>query len=85
MWYVEVNFANEVLPPSDFAAWVKQVSGAGPALDDAGYAALAKPSKAVASTTYSAVKPKLFEHILDETATRIDNAAASAAWCLPAL
>ena len=83
--FADMRFTVKAVPPSDFAAWVKQVSGAGPALDDAGYAALAKPSEAVPPTTYSAVKPKLFERILNDTATRIDNAAASAAWCLPAL
>src|SRR5271170_3938863 len=80
-----MRFTVKAVPASDFAAWVTQVSGAGPALGDAGYAALAKPSKAVPPTTYSAVKPKLFEHILNETVTRIDNAAAGAAWCPPAL
>jgi cytochrome o ubiquinol oxidase subunit 2 len=83
--FADMRFTVKALPPSDFAAWVKQVSGAGPALDDAGYAALAKPSEAVPPTTYSAVKPNLFERILDETAARNDNAAAGAAWCPPAL
>jgi len=55
------------------------VSGVGPALDDAGYAALAKPSTAVPPTTYSAVKPKLFERILDGTAAGNGNAATGAA------
>jgi cytochrome o ubiquinol oxidase subunit 2 len=83
--FADMRFTVKAVTPSDFAAWVKQASSTGPALDDAGYAALAKPSEAVPQATYRAVKPKLFEHILDETAARIDNAAASAAWCLPAL
>ena len=44
-----------------------QVRGAGSALDDAGYAELAKPSKAVPPTTYRSVEPKLFERIIDQT------------------
>src|SRR5437868_8178709 len=55
--FADMRFMVKALPPSDFAAWVKQVRGAGPALDDAGYAALAKPSEAMPPTTYSAVKP----------------------------
>ena len=35
--------------------------------NEAGYAALAKPSKAVPPTTYRSVEPKLFERILDKT------------------
>jgi len=83
--FADMRFTVKAVPPGDFAAWVKQVSSAGPALDDTGYAALARPSEAVPPTTYSAVKPKLFDHILNDIATRIDNAAASAAWCLSAL
>jgi len=75
----------EAVPAGDFAAWVKQASSGGPALDDAGYAALAKPSKGVPPTTYRAVRPKLFERILDQTAAEKDNTAGGDAWCPPAL
>jgi len=83
--FADMRFTVKAVPPSDFAAWVKQVSGTGPALDDAGYAALAKPSTAVPSMTYRAVNPKLFERILDQTAAGNDNAAAGAASCPPEL
>jgi cytochrome o ubiquinol oxidase subunit 2 len=83
--FADMRFTVKAVPPSDFAAWVNQVNGAGPALDDAGYAALAKPSEAVPPMTYSAVKPNLFERILDETAAGNNNAATGAAWCPPAL
>src|SRR5713226_8863179 len=83
--FADMRFTVKAVPPSDFAPWVKQVSGAGPALDDAGYAALAKRSEAVPPTTYSAVKPNLFERILDETGAGNNNAVAGAAWCPPAL
>ena len=46
---------------------LEQARASGSALDDASYAALAKPSKAVPPTTYHSVDPKLFERIVDET------------------
>ena len=45
----------------------EQACGTGSALDDPGYAELAKPSKAVPPTTYRSVDPKLFERIIDQT------------------
>ena len=47
------------------------------ALDDAGYAELAKPSKAVPPTTYRSVEPKLFDHILDQTVSGSGKAGFS--------
>ncbi|MGH7093896.1 MAG: COX aromatic rich motif-containing protein, partial [Stellaceae bacterium] len=44
-----------------------KVRSAGPALDDAAYAKLAKPSHAVPPTTYRSVVPKLFETIITDT------------------
>jgi cytochrome o ubiquinol oxidase subunit II len=67
----------------DFNAWLEQARGAGSALDDAGYAELAKPSKAVPPTTYRSVEPKLFERILDQTTGRPGNAAMGGAWSPP--
>ena len=55
------------MPAGDFDTWLDQVRGAGVALDDAGYAELAKPSRAVPPTTYRSVEPKLFERIIDQT------------------
>jgi cytochrome o ubiquinol oxidase subunit 2 len=54
---------------ADFNAWLDQVRGTGSALDEAGYAELAKPSKDVPPTTYRSVEAKLFEHIVDQTLT----------------
>src|SRR6202045_2688432 len=45
--FAEMQFIAKAVPAGDFNAWVTQVRGTGSALDDAGYAALAKPSKAV--------------------------------------
>jgi cytochrome o ubiquinol oxidase subunit 2 len=82
--FADMRFTVKAVPPGDFTAWVKQVSGTAVALDATAYAALAKPSEGVPPTAYSAVKPKLFERILNQSAARIDNAAAGAAWCPPA-
>src|SRR5207248_11378634 len=62
-----MRFVAKAVPAGDFDAWVAKVRGAGSALDDAGYAELAKPSKAVPPTTYRSVEPKLFERIIDQT------------------
>jgi cytochrome o ubiquinol oxidase subunit 2 len=48
-------------PAGSFNACLEQVRGAGSSLEDASYAELAKPSKAVPSTTYRSVEPQLFE------------------------
>jgi cytochrome o ubiquinol oxidase subunit 2 len=65
--FAEMRFIAKAVPAGDFDRWVTQVRGTGSALDDAVYAALAKPSKAVPPVTYRSVEPKLFERIIDET------------------
>ncbi len=62
-----MRFVVRSMPAGDFNAWLEQARGTGSALDEAGYAELAKPSKAVPPTTYRSVEPKLFERILDQT------------------
>jgi len=71
------------IPTGDFDAWLERVRGTGSALDEAGYAKLAKPSKAVPPTTYRSVEPKLFERILDQTVSGSGKAGISGAWCPP--
>jgi cytochrome o ubiquinol oxidase subunit 2 len=83
--FADMRFITKAVPADDFQSWVAQARSAGPALDAVGYAALAKPSKAVPPATYRAVEPKLFERILDDTAAGNDKAAAGAAWCPPGL
>ncbi len=63
--FAEMRFVAKAVPEADFSAWVTQVRGARPALDDAGYAALAKPSKAVPPAAYGSVEPNLFDRIID--------------------
>ena len=62
-----MRFVVKSVPAGDFNAWLEQARGAGSALDDASYAELARPSKAVPPTIYRSVQPQLFEHILDQT------------------
>jgi cytochrome o ubiquinol oxidase subunit II len=79
-----MQFVVKSVPAGDFNAWLEQARGAGSGLDEAGYAALAKPSKAVPPTTYRSVEPQLFEHILDRTATEPEKAGIGGARSPPA-
>jgi cytochrome o ubiquinol oxidase subunit 2 len=78
-----MRFVVRSMSTGDFNAWLEQARGTGSALDDAGYAELAKPSKAVPPTTYRSVEPKLFERILDQTVSGSGKAGISGAWCPP--
>ena len=82
--FAEMRFIAKAVPAGDFDAWVRQVRGTGSALDDAGYAALAKPSIAVPPGTYRSVEPNMFERIIDQTTAVPEKARAGAAWCPPA-
>jgi cytochrome o ubiquinol oxidase subunit 2 len=64
-----MRFVVRSVSTGDFNAWLEQARGAGPVLDEAGYAELAKPSKAVPPATYRSAEPKLFERIVDQTAS----------------
>jgi len=81
--FSEMRFNVKAVPAADFEAWVAQVRAGGSALDAAGYAELAKPSKAVPPTTYRSVIPKLFERIVDQTVTCPANATVGADRCAP--
>jgi cytochrome o ubiquinol oxidase subunit II len=82
--FAEMRFIAKAVPAGDFNSWVTQVRGGGSALDDAGYAALAKPSKAVPPGTYRSVEPNMFERIIDQTTAGPEKARAGAAWSPPA-
>ncbi len=81
--FADMRFTVSAVPAGDFDGWVAKVSGAGPALDDPGYADLTKASHAVPPTTYRSVDPGLFERIVDQTALNPEKARAGAAWCPP--
>src|SRR5215471_18987734 len=81
--FSDMRFIAKAVPADDFNTWVEQARGTGSALDDAGYAELAKPSKAVPPTTYRSVEPKLFERIIDLTVTGPRKAGIGGAWSPP--
>jgi cytochrome o ubiquinol oxidase subunit II len=81
--FSDMRFTVTAVPAGNFDGWVAKVQGAGPALDDPGYAELTKASSAVPPTTYRAVDPKLFERIVNQTALDPDKARAGNAWCPP--
>ena len=94
--FSEMRFIAKAVSAGNFDAWVQQVRSAGSTLDDASYAQLTKPSKAVPAATYRSVEPKLFERIIDQTVSGSPTlplprnageggvgAGADAAWCPP--
>jgi len=66
--FADMHFIVKAVPAEAFEAWVREVRASGSALDLPGYAELAKPSQAVPPATYRSVDPKLFEHIVEDTA-----------------
>jgi cytochrome o ubiquinol oxidase subunit 2 len=95
--FAEMRFIAKAVRAGEFDGWATTVRGAGSALDDAAYAALAKPSEAVPPATYRSVAPNLFARIIEQTISGSAslplprNAAAGsggagdgAAWCPPA-
>ena len=74
--FSDMRFIAKAVPADDFEGWVAQVRGTGSALDDAGYAELAKPTRAVPPMTYRAVAPQLFERIVAQTASGPEEAGA---------
>ena len=62
--FADMRFTVDAVPAEKFAAWVTATRGAGPELDNKIYAELAKPSKAVAPSSYGAVAPNLFSGIV---------------------
>jgi cytochrome o ubiquinol oxidase subunit II len=79
-----MRFVVKSTPRADFDAWLKQARTTGSVLDDAGYAELAKPSKDVPAMTYRLGEPKLFDHIVDQTASGPGSPSVGADWCPPA-
>jgi cytochrome o ubiquinol oxidase subunit 2 len=61
--FADMRFNVDAVPADNFAKWVDATRAAGPVLDAQAYADLAKPSSAVAPSTYRAVAPGLFNGI----------------------
>jgi cytochrome o ubiquinol oxidase subunit 2 len=66
--FSDMVFNADAVPAERFAAWVT-AARSGPVLDAQSYAALAKPTQAVAPLTYGAVAPGLFGEIVSSVAT----------------
>jgi cytochrome o ubiquinol oxidase subunit 2 len=62
--FADMRFTVDAVPPEAFAQWIDGARSAGPMLDAGTYAALAKPSSAVAPFTYRSVAADLFNSIL---------------------
>ena len=67
--FSDMYFKVDALPRDGFAQWLAAARKADAALDMQTYAALAKPSQAVAPITYHAVAPDLFNDIVRVTGT----------------
>ena len=81
--FSDMRFIAKAVSAGEFDAWAARVRGSGSALDNAAYAALAKPSKAVPPTTYRSVEPKLFDRIIEQTLSGPRKTGVGAAWCPP--
>jgi cytochrome o ubiquinol oxidase subunit 2 len=57
-------FKVDAVAPDSFAQWAASTRSAGPVLDAQAYAALVKPSKAVAPFTYRSVASGLFANVM---------------------
>jgi cytochrome o ubiquinol oxidase subunit 2 len=62
--FSDMVFGVDAVTAERYAQWVAITRTTGPALDAQSYAALAKPSQAVAPFTYRAIAPQLFTSIL---------------------
>ena len=61
--FSDMRFTVKAVGNEDFSRWVDSVRSAGPVLDAQAYSELAKPSAAVAPSTFRAVAPDLFNGI----------------------
>ena len=66
--FADMRFAVDAVPAAAFAQWIDAARRNGPVLDAQAYAALARPSSAVAPFTYRSVTPDLFGGILSADA-----------------
>jgi cytochrome o ubiquinol oxidase subunit 2 len=71
--FADMRFAVDAVTPEDFARWIDRARAGGPELDASAYADLAKPSAAVAPSTYRAVAPDLFHGIVSAVMTADDR------------
>jgi cytochrome o ubiquinol oxidase subunit II len=65
--FSDMHFDVRAVPADQFSAWVNATRGAGPVLDAASYAALARQSIDVVPYTFGAVETGLFEQIVSRS------------------
>ncbi len=58
-----MRFTVDAVPADQFTMWMNNAKGTGPALDEASYADLSRPSQYVKPYTYKAIDPALFGRI----------------------
>jgi cytochrome o ubiquinol oxidase subunit II len=75
--FADMRFDVNAVSAERFAQWTDAVRDAGPALDAGTYADLARPSKAVAPSTYRTVAPDLFSEILSAGMSSEDPTATT--------
>jgi cytochrome o ubiquinol oxidase subunit II len=75
--FADMRFDVNAVSAERFAQWTDAVRDAGPALDAGTYADLARPSKAVAPSTYRSVAPDLFSEILSAGMSSEDPTATT--------
>ena len=73
--FADMHFNVDAVPVEDFGRWVDSTRSAGPELDKQAYAALVKPTKAVAPFTYRSIAPGLFDGILNVDSPLDDGSA----------
>src|SRR5262249_29573444 len=61
--FSDMQFQVKSVAPADYAGWLTQVRGAGPVLDRAAYATLARQSQSAPPATYKAIDPQLFQAV----------------------
>jgi cytochrome o ubiquinol oxidase subunit II len=64
--FSDMHFDVRAVPAEQFAAWIEETRNAGPTLDAASYAALAKQSMNTVPFTFRAVDPGLFHEIVTQ-------------------
>lgn len=67
--FSDMRFDVQAVSQADFNEWITKTRSDGPVLDDAGYGALAQESHAVAPYSYRSVTARIFDHIVDMTAS----------------
>ncbi|MDF2117076.1 ubiquinol oxidase subunit II [Roseiarcaceae bacterium H3SJ34-1] len=71
-----MRFEVRAVASDDYAAWIAGTKAAGPRLDQAAYADLAKPSKNVAPGTYREVEAGLFDSIVSASFSGLEHGVA---------